>query len=108
MHKHRDRSKLRYLCLCPLHYDLYGHKQKFTIRTTLAQQLFVQTHADVLGRTVVLPKETESVLLGAAMLAAAAAAAAAAQKDEEVQLQTTKVLFSMPSENVCYSPSREY
>ncbi len=36
--------------------------------------LFVQTHADVLGIPVVLPDQTESVLLGAAMLGAAAAA----------------------------------
>jgi ribulose kinase len=35
-------------------------------------QLFVQTHSDVLGLSVILPKEAESVLLGAAMLAAAA------------------------------------
>ena len=36
-------------------------------------QLFVQTHADVLGLSLVLPNESESVLLGAAMLGAAAA-----------------------------------
>jgi len=32
----------------------------------------VQTHADVLGLSLILPNETESVLLGAAMLGAAA------------------------------------
>jgi ribulose kinase len=37
------------------------------------RQLFVQTHADVLGLSLILPNETESVLLGAAMLGAAAA-----------------------------------
>lgn len=36
------------------------------------RQLFVQTHADVLGLSLILPNETESVLLGAAMLGAAA------------------------------------
>ena len=37
----------------------------------------IQTHCDVLGIPVVRPAETESVLLGAAMLGAAAAATAA-------------------------------
>ena len=36
-------------------------------------QLFVQTHSDVLGFSLILPNETESVLLGAAMLGASAA-----------------------------------
>ena len=35
-------------------------------------ELFVQTHADVLGLPVVLPETTESVLLGAAILGATA------------------------------------
>ena len=38
----------------------------------LTCQLFVQTHADVLGLSLILPNETESVLLGAAMLGATA------------------------------------
>jgi hypothetical protein len=33
----------------------------------------VQTHSDVLGLSLILPNETESVLLGAAMLGASAA-----------------------------------
>lgn len=35
-------------------------------------KLFVQTHADVLGLPVLLPKNSESVLLGSAMLGAVA------------------------------------
>ena len=37
-------------------------------------ELFLREHADVTGRTVVLPEEPEAVLLGAAMLGAAACA----------------------------------
>lgn len=35
-------------------------------------EIFVQTHADVLNLPVLLPKNSESVLLGAAMLASVA------------------------------------
>lgn len=53
----------------------------------LSLQLFVQTHADVLGLDIILPKESESVLLGSAMLAASAALKA----QEELQVPSSSI-----------------
>ena len=55
---------------------------------TLPLQLFVQTHADVLGLNIILPKESESVLLGSAMLAASAAL-----KEAQKELQVRNLLI---------------
>ncbi|KAL2502294.1 FGGY family of carbohydrate kinase [Forsythia ovata] len=56
------------------HCNAHGHK----INTLLAcgglakNSLFVQEHADIIGYPIVLPRENESVLLGAAILGAVA------------------------------------
>ena len=54
-------------------------------------ELFVQTHADVLGLPVVLPETTESVLLGSAILAATAASAV----KEGAESTITDIMTSM-------------
>ncbi|CAN0911175.1 FGGY carbohydrate kinase domain-containing protein [Linum grandiflorum] len=57
------------------HCNAHGHK----INTLLAcgglskNSLYIQEHADIIGCPVVLPRESESVLLGAAILGAVAA-----------------------------------
>ncbi|KAI9126108.1 hypothetical protein K1719_003526 [Acacia pycnantha] len=56
------------------HYNANGHK----IKTLLAcgglskNPLFIQEHADIIGCPIILPSESESVLLGAAILGAVA------------------------------------
>ncbi|TYK10868.1 FGGY carbohydrate kinase domain-containing protein [Cucumis melo var. makuwa] len=57
------------------HCNSHGHK----INTLLAcgglakNSLFIQEHADIIGCPIILPRESESVLLGAAILGAVAA-----------------------------------
>ena len=60
--------------------------------------LFVQTHCDVLGLPVVRPRESESVLLGAAMLGAAAAS--------EGESTLLSVLARMGQPGDIHSPDR--
>jgi ribulose kinase len=66
-----------FLLVFKIIYNFYREGQAIRVATICGglskSELFVQTHCDVLGIPVVRPEQTESVLLGAAMLGAAAA-----------------------------------
>ncbi|KAK3018276.1 hypothetical protein RJ639_003104 [Escallonia herrerae] len=78
------------------HCNSYGHK----IDTLLAcgglakNPLFVQEHADIIGYPIVLPGESESVLLGSAILGAVAAKKYSSLKDAMKALNTAgKIVY---------------
>ncbi|KAF9612867.1 hypothetical protein IFM89_004283 [Coptis chinensis] len=79
------------------HCNSHGHK----INTLLAcgglakNSLYVQQHADIIGYPIILPKESESVLLGAAILGAVAAKNYSSLRD------AMKALNAAGQETIC-------